>query len=75
MCLIYPADIVGLAASLRRLLQVRNADGSIADMEVDPLFPGTERSVVRLINCWWDAKVRHAAHCQDFVIMPVVCTA
>ena len=56
-CLVYPADSVGLAASLRRIIQFRSADGCIADMEVDLVFPGTERSVVRLMQSWWDAKV------------------
>ena len=57
-CLVYPADSVGLAASLKRIIQFRSADGSISDMEVDLVFPGTERSVLRLMQSWWDAKVR-----------------
>jgi hypothetical protein len=49
-------------------------------MEVDLLFPGTPRTVMRLMEFWWDAKggrpsskeakVAHSAAKPDFRAMP-----
>jgi hypothetical protein len=56
--LCFPVDSVGLTVSLVRMIQYRDAnDGSIAELQVNLLFPATERSVLRLVQAWWDAKV------------------
>jgi hypothetical protein len=55
--LCFPADSVGIAVSMKRTIQYRQADRSLGEMEVDLLFPGTSRTVVRLMEFWWDAKV------------------
>ena len=55
--LCFPADGVGLAVSMKHTVQYRQADRSLGEMEVDLLFPGTSRTVVRLLEFWWDAKV------------------
>jgi hypothetical protein len=54
--LCFPADSVGLAVSMKHTIQYRQEDGSLGEMEVDLLFPGTARTVVRLMEAWWDAK-------------------
>ena len=41
---------------MKHTVQYRQADGSLGEMEVDLLFPGTARTVVRLMEAWWDAK-------------------
>jgi hypothetical protein len=51
-----PDDSVGLAVSMKHTIQYRQADRSLGEMEVDLLFPGTSRTVVRLMEAWWDAK-------------------
>ena len=54
--LCFPDDNVGLAVSMKHTIQYRQADGSLGEMEVDLLFPGTARTVVRLMEAWRDAK-------------------
>ena len=41
---------------MKHTVQYRQADRSLGEMEVDLLFPGTSRTVVRLMEAWWDAK-------------------
>ena len=41
---------------MKHTVQYRPADRSLGEMEVDLLFPGTSRTVVRLMEAWWDAK-------------------
>jgi len=55
--LCFPADSVGLAVSMKHTIQYKQADNSLGNAEVDLLFPGTPRTVVRLMEFWWDAKV------------------
>jgi hypothetical protein len=43
--------------SMRRLVQYRAADGSIQERQVDLMFPATERTVLRLVQAWWERKV------------------
>jgi hypothetical protein len=31
--------------------------GGLLDVNVDLIFPGEARSIVRLLQAWWDAKV------------------
>jgi hypothetical protein len=54
----FPADSVGLAVSMKHtIIQYKQADRSLGEMEVDLLLPGTSRSVVHLMEAWWDTKV------------------
>jgi hypothetical protein len=46
--------------SIRRTFQCRDTSGSVFDLEVDLLWPGEARSVVRVTQAFWDAKVRFA---------------
>jgi hypothetical protein len=58
--LVYRVGSADGEASFRHTIQCREASGSLVDVEVDLLFPGEARSVVRLTEAWWDAKVRFA---------------
>lgn len=50
-------ESLDLAVSMKRTFQYRAADGSLLDVNVDLIFPGEARSIVRLLQAWWDAKV------------------
>lgn len=43
---------------MKHSLQYRE-DGVLNTMEVDLMFPGEARSVLRLIQRWWDAQVQY----------------
>jgi hypothetical protein len=45
------------AARCQHDLQHRAADGSISERQVDLIFPASERTVLRLMQAWWDRKV------------------
>jgi hypothetical protein len=47
----------GVSMTCTRLVQRRAADGSISERQVDLMFPATERTVLRLMQAWWDRKV------------------
>jgi hypothetical protein len=47
-----------------RLVQHRAADGSISERQVDLMFPATERTVLRLMQAWWDRKVGDRGACR-----------
>jgi hypothetical protein len=53
--LCFPADSLGLAFSMKHSMQYRDEDGALGTMEVDLVFPGEARSVMRLVQTWWDA--------------------
>eukprot|EP00883_Tetradesmus_obliquus_P000521 jgi/Sobl393_1/10546/SZX77775.1 len=44
------------AARCQHDLQHRAADGSISERQVDLIFPASERTVLRLMQAWWDRK-------------------
>jgi hypothetical protein len=50
-------ESLDLAVSMRRTFQYRGADSGLLDVSVDLIFPGEARSIVRLLQAWWDAKV------------------
>jgi hypothetical protein len=52
------AESSSVAISMKHGMQYRDEDGALATMEVDLLFPGEARSVIRLIQTWWDAQVQ-----------------
>ena len=47
----------GVNMSMRCLVQYRAADGSIQERQVDLMFPATQRTVLRLVQAWWERKV------------------
>ncbi|WIA36341.1 hypothetical protein OEZ86_007661 [Tetradesmus obliquus] len=46
----------GVSMTCTRLVQHRAADGSISERQVDLMFPATERTVLRLMQAWWERK-------------------
>jgi hypothetical protein len=52
------------------LVQHRAADGSISERQVDLMFPATERTVLRLMQAWWDRKVSASRPCRMAVSAP-----
>jgi hypothetical protein len=55
----------GFSITCTRLVQHRAADGSISERQVDLMFPATERTVLRLMQAWWDRKVGANRGLQD----------
>jgi hypothetical protein len=58
--LMFRAGSADVEVAIRRTFQCRDTSGSLFDMEVDLLWPGKARSVVRLTQAWWEAKVTFA---------------
>jgi hypothetical protein len=54
----------GVSMTCTRLVQHRAADGSISERQVDLMFPATERTVLRLMQAWWDRKVSASWPCR-----------
>jgi hypothetical protein len=54
----------GVSMTCSRLVQHRAADGSISERQVDLMFPATERTVLRLMQAWWDRKVSASWPCR-----------
>jgi hypothetical protein len=50
-------ESLGLTVRMQRTFQYRAADGGLVDVGVDLMFPGEARSIVRLLQAWWDVKV------------------
>jgi hypothetical protein len=48
---------LGVSMTCTRLVQHRAADGSSSERQVDLMFPATERTVLRLMQAWWDRRV------------------
>jgi hypothetical protein len=55
--LVFRTGSADVQVSMKRTIQCREASGILFDLELDLLFPGEARSVVRLVQAWWDAKV------------------
>lgn len=55
--LVFRAGGADVEVCMKKSIQCREASGGLFDLEVDLLFPGEARSVVRLTEAWWDAKV------------------
>jgi hypothetical protein len=54
----------GVSMTCTRLVQYRAAVDSISERQVDLIFPATERTVLRLMQAWWDRKVGLAGWLQ-----------
>jgi hypothetical protein len=54
----------GVSMTCTCLVQHRAADGSINEHQVDLMFPATERTVLRLMQAWWDRKVSATGPCR-----------
>jgi hypothetical protein len=55
--LMFRAGSADVEVSIMRTIQCCETSGSMFDVEVDLLWPGEARSVVRVTEAWWDAKV------------------
>jgi hypothetical protein len=56
----------GVSMTCTRLVQHRAADAAIiSERQVDLVFPATERTVLRLMQAWWERKVGASRGLQD----------
>ncbi len=46
-----------VSMSVTRLVQYRGQDGSIKEWQVGLMLPAIERTIVRLMQAWWERKV------------------
>jgi hypothetical protein len=59
--LAFEEEPAGLEVSMIHTMQYKDAQGRTRDVKVDLLFPCTRRSVARVMEKWWEHKVRSCA--------------
>lgn len=53
--LVFPQSAV--TSSIRVMIQHRADDGRVRERQVELLFPATSRTILRLMQVWWEVKV------------------
>lgn len=54
--LVFPPAAVSSSMSIN--IQYKGADGRMRERQVELTFPGTNRTILRLVQAWWEVKVR-----------------